>query len=299
MCFIIIKFLTILSLHFSAIAANQQVNQSHTCHDYQLASSPFNTSLSPQLPGATRSIVIPSSYALITPESRVYGVSPPGWIGKISAAVVISPPLGAHFTMYMVNAQAASMSKGLKFPNPPNRLERFIYVLSGQLHVKSSKHKLKQLTAGCFVYCAPNDNLIIDVHETSSFIMIDRIYAGNHSPKSFTGSEQHIPVEICDGEVFELRRLFDASDKSFDFNIHIMDFNPGEYLNVKEVHYNQHGLLMLQGHGIYMLGERFMPVTTGDIIFMAPFVPQWYAALGTQKTRYFLYKDTNIDPLLN
>ena len=42
----------------------------------------------------------------------------------------------------------------------------------------------------------------------------------------------------------------------YDFNIHVMDFEPGEYLNVKEVHYNQHGLLLVEGQGIYRLGER-------------------------------------------
>ena len=26
-----------------------------------------------------------------------------------------------------------------------------------------------------------------------------------------------------------------------------MDFEPGEYLQVKELHYNQHGMMMLQG----------------------------------------------------
>jgi (S)-ureidoglycine aminohydrolase len=31
---------------------------------------------------------------------------------------------------------------------------------------------------------------------------------------------------------------------------------------------------------------------------MAPFVPQWYAALGTSDTRYVIYKDTTLDPLL-
>lgn len=30
---------------------------------------------------------------------------------------------------------------------------------------------------------------------------------------------------------------------------------------------------------------------------MAPYVPQWYAALGTQWSRYILYKDTTLDPL--
>jgi (S)-ureidoglycine aminohydrolase len=36
-----------------------------------------------------------------------------------------------------------------------------------------------------------------------------------------------------------------------------MDFQPGEFLNVKEVHYNQHGLLLLEGQGIYRLADEW------------------------------------------
>jgi (S)-ureidoglycine aminohydrolase len=36
-----------------------------------------------------------------------------------------------------------------------------------------------------------------------------------------------------------------------------MDFEPGQYLYVKEIHYNQHGLLLLQGQGIYRLGNNW------------------------------------------
>jgi hypothetical protein len=41
------------------------------------------------------------------------------------------------------------------------------------------------------------------------------------------------------------------------------------------------------------------PVQAGDAIWMPPFVLQWYAALGSQNSRYLLYKDTNMDPLLS
>ncbi|KAG6780700.1 hypothetical protein POTOM_013568 [Populus tomentosa] len=81
------------------------------------------------------------------------------------------------------------------------------------------------------------------------------------------------------------------------FDQHIMDFQPGEFLNVKEVHYNQHGLLLLEGQGIYRLGDSWYPVQSGDAIWMAPFVPQWYAALGKTRSRYLLYKDVNRNPL--
>lgn len=37
----------------------------------------------------------------------------------------------------------------------------------------------------------------------------------------------------------------------------------GEHLNVKEVHYNQHGLLLLTGKGIYRLGSDWYPVQVG------------------------------------
>lgn len=41
------------------------------------------------------------------------------------------------------------------------------------------------------------------------------------------------------------------------------------------------------------------PVQAGDAIWMAPYVVQWYAALGNQNSRYILYKDTTLDPLLD
>ena len=37
----------------------------------------------------------------------------------------------------------------------------------------------------------------------------------------------------------------------------------GEHLNVKEVHYNQHGLLLLTGKGIYRLADSWYPVQVG------------------------------------
>ena len=52
------------------------------------------------------------------------------------------------------------------------------------------------------------------------------------------------------------------------------------------------------GQGIQRLGDSWYPATAGDVIWMSPFVPQWYGALGETRTRYILYKDTARDPLL-
>ena len=97
-------------------------------------------------------------------------------------------------------------------------------------------------------------------------------------------------------EMFALRKLLPATPE-YVFNMHVMDFAPGEHLVTHEVHYNTHGLLMLQGQGVYRLNEDWHPVKAGDAIWMAPYVPQWFAALGKSPARYIIYKDTTLDPL--
>ena len=57
-------------------------------------------------------------------------------------------------------------------------------------------------------------------------------------------------------EVFELRKLLPTTPE-YDFNMHVMDFQPGEFLMVKEIHYNQHGLLLMEGQGIYRLADKW------------------------------------------
>ena len=70
------------------------------------------------------------------------------------------------------------------------------------------------------------------------------------SPRFVHGHTQEQALLPTPGEVFALRKLLPQTG-DYDFNIHVMDFLPGQHLNVKEVHYNQHGLLLLQGKGIY------------------------------------------------
>jgi (S)-ureidoglycine aminohydrolase len=54
---------------------------------------------------------------------------------------------------------------------------------------------------------------------------------------------------------------------------------------------------MLEGGGIYRLGDAWYPVTAGDFIWMAPFCPQWFGALGKRPAKYLIYKDWNRHPL--
>ena len=70
-----------------------------------------------------------------------------------------------------------------------------------------------------------------------------------------------------------------------------MTYQPGASLPGVEIHVMEHGLLMLAGGGIYRLGQHWYPVQAGDFIWMAPFCPQWFGAIGKQPAKYLIYKD--------
>ena len=67
---------------------------------------------------------------------------------------------------------------------------------------------------------------------------------------------------------------------AFDFAVNTMTYQPGAALSMVEVHVMEHGLLMLEGGGIYRLDEKWYPVTAGDFIWMGPYCPQWFGAIG-------------------
>ncbi|XP_057420517.1 (S)-ureidoglycine aminohydrolase [Lotus japonicus] len=241
-------------------------------------------------PGFTRS-VYKRDYALISPESHVY--SPlPDWINT-SGAYLISPEMGSHFVMYLAKLKENSKS-GL----PLHDVERFIFVVQGSVMLTIAPGVSHILKVDSYAYLPPNSEHSIECDASATIVIFERRYAPlpNHVPEPLVNSTDKQPLLETPGEVFELRKLLPTS-LAYDFNIHIMDFQPGEFLNVKEVHYNQHGLLLLEGQGIYRLADSWYPVQAGDVIWMAPFVPQWYAALGKTPTRYLLYKDVNRSPL--
>ncbi|CAA6656479.1 unnamed protein product [Spirodela intermedia] len=227
---------------------------------------------------------LPKEYTVITPESHVF--SPlPDWINTLGA-YLITPAMGR-------TSQSSSKSA-----LPPQDVERFFFVVAGAATLSCGSGTSYLMSVDSYAYLPANSSHSLKADEAATLVVFERRFSSleNHFPELIVGSTNQQPLLETPGEVFELRKLLPASIP-YDFNIHIMDFQPGEYLNVKEVHYNQHGLLLLEGQGIYRLGDDWYPVQAGDAIWMAPFVPQWYAALGKSRTRYLLYKDVNRNPL--
>ncbi|WIA10945.1 hypothetical protein OEZ85_011108 [Tetradesmus obliquus] len=242
------------------------------------------------LPGYSRSVYA-EDHALLTPESRVWAPNTYGWHNSMTAHL-ITPAKGPHFTMYLVQMKQDSKASQL---DP--KVERFVFMVEGNVQVKHDG-KAIDLAANDYAYFPPGSNDTLTSAKGAGLCVFERVYSKKGKPAFQHGTTDDRPVLPVAPEVFVLRKLLPASDE-FDFNIHVMDFEPGQYLYVKEIHYNQHGLLLLQGQGIYRLGNNWYPVQAGDAIWMPPFVLQWYAALGNQSSRYLLYKDTNLDPLLS
>ena len=91
-------------------------------------------------------------------------------------------------------------------------------------------------------------------------------------------------------------RALIPDDAAFDFRVNTMTYQPGASLPAVESHVMEHGLLMLAGGGIYRLGDSWYPVETGDFIWMAPYCPQWFAAVGKTPAKYLIYKDWDRHP---
>jgi (S)-ureidoglycine aminohydrolase len=261
--------------------------------DWGAALAPARAAAFADLPGFTRSFHR-GSHALLAPESRVFSANPL-WRNATTAHLVApSAATGAHFSMLLADLAPGG---GTGAPPPPG-VERFALVLAGVVSLRAAGRAPAELAPGGFAYLPPGLAHSFDSPSGARLLLFERRFALGRAarPRPVIGDVEAVPAAVPAGEMFALRRLLPPTP-DHDFNIHVMDFLPGEYLNVKESHYNQHGLLMVAGQGIYRLGEEWFPVAAGDALYLGPFAVQWYCALGPGPTRYVLYKDTGPDPL--
>ena len=234
--------------------------------------------------GHTRS-ALGRDHLLQTPDTFVRTPLP----GMHGATVIvhIAPAAGARFTQYTVEFAADGVLA-------PCRVQRFLYVLDGQIAVGD-----RNLAAGEFAYLPPGDAPEIRATSSGRAVVIEKPYhrvANVAPPARFTGSERDAAVQfLADDPALEVRALLPDAPP-FDFAVNTMVYQPGASLPMVEIHVMEHGLLMLEGAGIYRLGECWYPVAAGDFIWMAPYCPQWFGALGKTPAKYLIYKDWNRHP---
>ena len=231
--------------------------------------------------GATRS-AYRADHLLHTADTFVRAPLP--GMKNATAIVHIGPAAGARFTQYTAEFDAG----GELAPLPQSR---FVYVLEGEVNVGDTT-----LTVDSYAYLPPADLTKVHAAKPARASVIEKDYVpvqGHVYPTRFISSETHAPSTQLMGDPWLEVRTLIPPDPSFDFAVNTMTYQPGAALPMVEVHVMEHGLVMLAGGGIYRLGDSWYPTTAGDFIWMAPYCPQWFGALGKTPAKYLIYKDWN------
>lgn len=239
--------------------------------------------------GLTRSIRR-SSHLIHTPDAFIRTQIP--GCTKTNVIVHASPALGAGFTQYSAEFEAGG-SLG------PAEGQRFLYVLDGMVTLEygSETHTLIQ---NDYAYVPQDAAHRFCASQTARAAVIEQRYrsvANVPSPSLLVGREPSIQAQPLMGDGDLLVRSLLPDTMTFDFAVNTMSYAPGAGLSMVEVHVMEHGLLMLEGGGIYRLDDEWYPVTAGDFIWMAPYCPQWFGAIGKGPAKYLIYKNWNRHPL--
>jgi (S)-ureidoglycine aminohydrolase len=244
-----------------------------------------------ELYGTTRSRVR-SNHALITPESFVR-CELAGW-RSATGIMLITPRMGARFAQYLVAMEAG----GVSAPLPPG-MERAIFVLDGEIEVRAAADKERTLGPGGYAYEPPNGSRAWRALTACRLNVFEKRYQSTGSggqPTAVCGHDWEVEGTPFHGDPAAVLRTLLPSEPAYDMAVNVFTFEPGAALPLVEVHVMEHGLLMLEGQGVYRLGDDWYPVRQGDVIWMGPYCPQWFVAMGKNVARYLYYKDVNRAP---
>lgn len=241
--------------------------------------------------GTARSRITPQ-HALITPDSWVWQ-DLPGWRGA-KGVVHISPHLGARFSQTTIALETGGFTAGAA-----EGVERVVWVRTGALTLKLPGGASHRLETESFAYLPPDRPHELKAAEPSNIVLFEKRYqkAAFEWPEAVVGSTADIPAEPFMGDGDARLQTLLPTDASFDLAVNVFTYQPGATLPQVEIHIMEHGLVMLDGMGVYRLDESWYPVQQGDVIWMASYCPQWFVATGKTPARYLYYKDVNREPL--
>ena len=230
------------------------------------------------------------SHLLLTADTFVRTTLP--GMTKCSAIVHVGPAMGARFTAYSAEFEIGGQL-GCTIA------QRFLFVTEGGVKVNAAG-KQHELGAHGYAYIPEGFGHQVIATQASRAIIIEKPYQALDSvaspPPTFS-TEDDVPSHPLQNDTELQVRCLLPDEMSFDFAVNTMVFQPGAALPMVEMHVMEHGLIMLEGGGIYRLDNSWYPVTAGDFIWMGPWCPQWFGAIGKVPAKYLIYKDWNRHPL--
>ena len=242
----------------------------------------------PELFGHTRARVA-SRHALITPDNHVAS-SVPGIAGA-TTVILINEAMGAQFAQLLVTFQ-----KGGSATFGQEGVQTFGYVMSGEVTVMLSGRKECCRAGGYFF--APAGELcdLLNPKPGTRLTLFQKHYLplpGVSAPAAIIGDSATIKGTPFLGDPAANLQVLLPDTPSFDMAVNVFAYRPGGHLPFVEIHVMEHGLIMLDGQGVYRMEDDWYPVQAGDVIWMAPYCAQWFVAMGKTPARYLYYKDVN------
>jgi len=218
----------------------------------------------------------------------------PGISGAM-ANVVISPAMGAGLTQLLLTFEPEGRAVF-----PESGIETCVFLIDGGCKAAVGGRS-ETLAGGGFVFCPAGARLeLSSAVKGTRAIIFQKHYEGLDGapePEPVFGNEEAIEAIPFLGDPAARLKTLLPETPSFDMAVNLFTFQPGARLPFVETHVMEHGLVILEGEGVYRLEEDWYPVCAGDSIWMAPYCPQWFVAMGNEPTRYLYYKDINRSPM--
>ena len=234
--------------------------------------------------GQTRTVVS-ARHALIAPDGHVLSLFP-GW-ENATACVVLSPAMGADLSQILITFDPG----GGRAVFPADMHEHALHITGGECRIQDIV-----LSPGSFIFIPAQTAITILGDEAARITVFRKVFESHpdlEAPPLVHGLVSAIPAEPFLGNPRALLQTLLPVDPRYDLAMNLFTYQPGATLPFVETHIMEHGLLMLAGQGIYRLEESYYPVTAGDAIWMAPYCPQWFAAIGDTPASYLYYKDVH------
>lgn len=239
--------------------------------------------------------VVRANHAFIAPDGHVTA-SLPGW-SDTQGIILISPQMHGkpRFVQYI-----AQMQVGATAGPPYKSVQRFVYVLDGELEVVIGGQTYR-LQADHFIYIPADTEQSLQATTDTTLLIFEKPYVSSQltaeAPAVVQGDAWAGSGEPFLGDEAARLRVLLPTDLAYDMAVNLFTFQAGAALPYVETHIMEHGLYLLEGQGIYRLDESWYPIQAGDSIWMGPYCPQWFCAIGKTQSTYIYYKDVNRDPL--
>ena len=246
-----------------------------------------------EISALTRSVV-KQSHALISPDGYINSVVP-GW-ERCTVNVLISGEMGAGLCQALI-----TFHPGGKVAGQTRETQIFFYVVKGNCQV-TVNGEVSAFGQGHFVYVPLDSTYQFDqAAEGTQLLTFHKAYElleGVKAPRPLFGDAGRIEGKEYLGDAALRLQVLLPDELAFDMAVNIFTYDPGGHLPMVETHIMEHGLLYLQGQGIYMLDHEWYPVKKGDAIWMAPYCQQWFTAMGKEPAVYIYYKNVNRHPTI-